>query len=171
MDDRCITVVESVDVNDDAVTNVTGEKAEDLEEEEQKDDIVGVVDLVSCDNVIDDDAPVNQESSGENVEPQSENTDSQSCSGKVNSVSEVEMKKEDLTEYMNGSLKLKRFTAKEDTFLREGVTKYGKKWAVILKDQAFKFHPCRTRDTLRVRADTLGLTRNKKRSRRGEAIV
>ena len=48
-----------------------------------------------------------------------------------------------------------KFTIKEDHFLRRGIAKYGaKSWSLILKDKEFDFHPSRTRDALRMRADT-----------------
>lgn len=49
-----------------------------------------------------------------------------------------------------------KFSSEEDKFLKDGIIKYGKKaWALILKDSECKFHPSRTRDALRMRADTM----------------
>ena len=48
-----------------------------------------------------------------------------------------------------------KFTSEEDRYLKEGIKKYGRRsWAVILKDPNLKFHSTRTRDSLRVRADS-----------------
>ncbi len=48
-----------------------------------------------------------------------------------------------------------KFTSEEDHFLKQGINKYGRKsWALILKDPTLRFHPTRTRDSLRVRADS-----------------
>ena len=50
------------------------------------------------------------------------------------------------------------FSKEEDQFLQTGIKKYGRgNWAKIFHDKAFKFHPTRNRNTLRVRADTAGL--------------
>ena len=74
----------------------------------------------------------------------------------------VEIKKEDLT---TPSRKM-QFTSEEDTFIKKGVVKYGVgKWAQILRHDSYKFHPARTRDAIRMRADTLGIT-NKRRNKR-----
>ena len=69
---------------------------------------------------------------------------------------EKEVKKELAEEHVG----LMRFTEAEDIALKAGIKKYGLgKWAKIRKDQEFQFHPSRTRDTLRGRADTLKLTK------------
>ena len=48
-----------------------------------------------------------------------------------------------------------KFTIEEDLFLKAGISKYGKRsWALILKDSSFKFHESRTRDALRMRAES-----------------
>lgn len=77
---------------------------------------------------------------------------------------EVEVKREEV-EYQIA--RLKRFTSEEDQFLREGIKKHGLgKWSVILKDTSFSFHPGRNRDALRMRADTLCLTKKKNQKRK-----
>ena len=49
-----------------------------------------------------------------------------------------------------------KFSAEEDGYLKVGIIKYGRKaWVSILKDNEYKFHPSRTRDSLRVRADSM----------------
>ena len=49
-----------------------------------------------------------------------------------------------------------KFTSEEDQYLKQGIEKYGRRsWAIILKDPSFQFHPTRTRDSLRVRADSV----------------
>ena len=65
----------------------------------------------------------------------------------------IEVKKEELE-----GVKRLGFTEEEDSFIKEGITRYNSsktKWADILKDPEYKFHPTRTRDTLRVRAKYL----------------
>ena len=74
---------------------------------------------------------------------------------------DIDVKKEELEDAKRVS-----FTPDEDSFLRDGIKKYGNsktKWADILKDQEYKFHPTRTRDTLRVRSTSL--KNGKRRSR------
>ena len=72
-------------------------------------------------------------------------------------IPEREVKKEDVENSMNE--KTKRFTVEEDAFLKSGIRKYGfGHWKKILQEKDYVFHPCRTRDTLRMRAKTLGLS-------------
>jgi hypothetical protein len=82
----------------------------------------------------------------------------------------IEVKKELQQDFFEGAVQ-KRFSAEEDSVLREGIKKYGLgKWSEMLKDSTLKFHPRRTRDSIRVRADTLGLTKKKvRKSRRRNA--
>ena len=47
-----------------------------------------------------------------------------------------------------------KFSPEEDFNLRVGIEKYGKSWANIIKDKNLVFHPSRTRDSLRMRADS-----------------
>ena len=77
----------------------------------------------------------------------------------------VEVKKE-MAEFEVGRGKIqKRFCPEEDSVLKEGIKKYGLgRWSLMLKDKTLKFHPCRTRDSIRMRADTLGLSKKKKGS-------
>ena len=80
---------------------------------------------------------------------------------------DIEVKKEELE---NGKRFL-TFTTTEDKFLRDGFIKHeksAKKWADILKDTSFQFQPGRTRDSLRVRATTLGLHKSKSK-RKGKS--
>ncbi len=72
---------------------------------------------------------------------------------------DIDVKKEQLDEP-----KKVPFTEEEDRYIRDGLKKYGKKWAEILKDSEYKFHPSRKRDTIRVRANTL---KGNKRAKRG----
>ena len=77
---------------------------------------------------------------------------------------EVEVKKEAAELEVQRGVIQKRFCHEEDLVLKEGIQKYGLgRWSVMLKDKSLNFHPCRTRDSIRVRADTLGLSKNKKR--------
>ena len=78
--------------------------------------------------------------------------------------SSVEVKKE---EVKNGKRFL-TFTNEEDKFIRLGVVKYadsGKKWSDILHNKEYVFQPGRTRDSLRVRAASLGLGKMKTRGK------
>ena len=73
----------------------------------------------------------------------------------------VEVKREEAQQQLHSSGKSKRFTPDEDRHLNLGIEKYGKgSWSVILNDSTFKFHSSRSRDSLRMRAETL---RQKKR--------
>ena len=48
-----------------------------------------------------------------------------------------------------------KFSREEDKELLKGIQKHGEKnWAAIIKDETLDFHPSRTRDSLRVRADS-----------------
>jgi len=52
-------------------------------------------------------------------------------------------------------LKNVKFSLEEDKNLEQGIKKYGRKaWALILKDLNFNFHSLRTRDSLRMQADS-----------------
>ena len=73
---------------------------------------------------------------------------------KLITTDDIEVKREELEE-KKGQF---RFTSQEDSFLRLGCQKYAQsksKWADILKDADYNFHPSRTRDALRMRAGTL----------------
>ena len=64
----------------------------------------------------------------------------------------------------------KRFSPEEDLVLKQGIEKHGLgKWSVMLKDESLQFHPSRARDSLRMRADTLGLTKRKRLTRKSKA--
>ena len=78
-------------------------------------------------------------------------------------IEELEIKKEELEkELLDKGTRLKRFSIEEDNCLKQGIAKYGVgKWVQILKDKCFTFHSSRTRDSLRVRADTLGISKKK----------
>ena len=74
---------------------------------------------------------------------------------------DVEVKKEEAEQQLTCS-RSKKFTADEDEYLKLGIEKYGKKnWSLILHDKNFIFHPKRTRDSLRMRAETCGFKRKK----------
>ncbi len=76
----------------------------------------------------------------------------------------VVLKKERVEKEVNRkALKNVKFTSCEDVNLLKGINKYGpKNWAAILKDQAFNFHQSRTRDSLRVRADSVAFKKRLK---------
>ena len=68
---------------------------------------------------------------------------------------DVEVKKEEAEQQLPSWGKSKRFTAEEDRFLKLGIQKYGKgAWSTILHDANYNFHPARSRDSLRMRAET-----------------
>ena len=78
----------------------------------------------------------------------------------------VEVKKEFVENESERGLVQKRFSPEEDAVLKEGIKKHGLgKWSLMLKDKSLNFHPARTRDSIRVRADTLGLTKKKKKKK------
>ena len=73
---------------------------------------------------------------------------------------DIEIKKEELDDSKRLS-----FTAAEDGYLRAGYKKHtGSKtiWPDILKEAEYEFHGSRKRDTLRVRANSLKITRSRK---------
>ena len=83
----------------------------------------------------------------------------------------VEVKREEVESELARGTRLKRFTLEEDSFLKEGVRKYGVgRWSHILRDENLKFHPSRTRDSLRMRADTIGITNKKSRRKRQNEV-
>ena len=80
---------------------------------------------------------------------------------------DIEVKREEIARISNTTPRLLRFTPEEDSFLRQGTKKYGlSSWAKILKDEDFCFHQSRTRDALRVRAETLKIVQRKKGPKR-----
>ena len=84
---------------------------------------------------------------------------------------DVEVKREEADNEVAMGPRLKRFTLEEDAFLKEGIRKHGLgRWIQVLRDKELKFHPCRKRDSLRMRADTLGLTNKKKSSRKQKQL-
>ncbi len=68
----------------------------------------------------------------------------------------VEVKKEVASrESTRKSLRNVKFSQEEDEELLKGLQKHGKKnWAAIIKDKSFDFHSSRTRDSLRIRAES-----------------
>ena len=77
---------------------------------------------------------------------------------------DVEIKKEEAEQQLTSSRKSKRFTADEDRYLKLGIEKYGiGAWSFIVHDKSLKFNPNRSRDSLRMRAETLGLNTKKKK--------
>ena len=79
----------------------------------------------------------------------------------------VEVKKELAEEEVARTSIQKRFCPEEDKTLKAGIAKHGLgKWSIMLKDNTLSFHTSRTRHALRMRADTLGLSKRKKSGRR-----
>ena len=80
---------------------------------------------------------------------------------------ELDVKEELVEAVVSTPLCQKRFSLEEDSILKEGIKKHGLgKWSLMLKDPSLQFPASRTRDALRMRADTLGLTKNKRNNRR-----
>jgi len=68
---------------------------------------------------------------------------------------DIVVKKEVVSLVTKKTLKNVKFTNEEDKYLETGIRIYGRKaWAQILKDNSFQFHSSRTRDSLRMRADS-----------------
>lgn len=77
----------------------------------------------------------------------------------------IEVKKEEAEQEVTCS-RSKKFSADEDRYLKLGMEKYGKSnWSQILHDKDFKFHPKRTRDSLRMRAETCGFKTKKNKNK------
>ena len=58
-----------------------------------------------------------------------------------------------------------KFSPDEDKALLKGIKKYGRgNWSAILKDKDFNFHKSRSRDSLRVRADSVAFKKLEKES-------
>ena len=77
---------------------------------------------------------------------------------------DIEVKKEEL----RSGKRFLTFTKEEDKYLRTGFSKYAKstkKWSNILNDKELHFQEGRTRDSLRVRATSLGLDKSKKKGK------
>ena len=73
---------------------------------------------------------------------------------------DIEVKNEEADQQVMSSSKSKKFTAEEDRYLKLGIEKYCKgAWSLILRDKKIKFHPKRNRDSLRMRAKTLRITK------------
>ena len=85
------------------------------------------------------------------------------CSYDQSSISKnIKVKKERASfEVQRSSLKHVKFTPEEDSYLKRGIEKYGRKsWTNILKHNEFKFHECRTRDSLRRRSESASIKRS-----------
>ena len=79
----------------------------------------------------------------------------------LRTISDLDVKKEE----MSSGKKFLTFTTEEDDFLKAGLQKHAKSnkiWSDILHDAAYHFQEGRTRDSLRVRATSLGVQRKKK---------
>ena len=91
-------------------------------------------------------------------------TDTDHTFPNLNAVDDIELKKEEVEEEVKKLL----FSETEDSFLRAGVVKYASSsriWADILKDDEYKFHSTRTRDTIRMRATTMGIGKKKTKNK------
>ena len=73
---------------------------------------------------------------------------------------DVNVKKEIASKEVKRITKNIKFSLEEDEHLKQGMIKYGKKnWSAILKDDNYNFHKSRSRDSLRVRADSVAFKR------------
>ena len=82
--------------------------------------------------------------------------------------------KEEIYENMSKSKveKKVKFTHEEDKALLEGIKKYGKgRWSKMLKDQDLPFQECRTRDTLRLRAESATFRNFASKKKQSESMV
>ena len=89
-----------------------------------------------------------------------EKTTEDASTSKVIESDNIEVKKEELEQ----GKKFLSFSTEEDDFLKIGFVKHSasrRKWSDILNDGDFKFQEGRSRDSLRVRATTLGLEKGK----------
>lgn len=85
---------------------------------------------------------------------------------------DIEVKREEIEAEMTG--KRVSFTRAEDEFLRTGLKKHWESssvWAAILADKDYKFKAGRTRDSLRVRANSLKLNVPKKKSKKKQKLT
>ena len=104
---------------------------------------------------------------GEDIEAEVVNTARQDIDNHEKRLEELEVKKEEVEKEVPGSYRLLRFTWEEDKALKDGITKHGLgRWKEILRDDDLKFHPSRTRDSIRMRADTIGLSKKSKKNRK-----
>lgn len=77
-----------------------------------------------------------------------------SCSFNKESITRIKKEKASLA-VNKRPLRNRKFTKEEDEYLKEGITKYGRKnWASVLKDDHFNFHVSRKRDSLQMHADS-----------------
>lgn len=79
---------------------------------------------------------------------------------------DIQVKKEEME---HGKKSFLLFTKTEDEYLRSGYAKHKKskkKWSDILNDEDYKFQDGRNRDSLRMRASTLGLEKKTRSSQR-----
>ena len=82
------------------------------------------------------------------------NSSETSLKGTVNIVHNVPVNSTVM--FTRKQLKNVKFSNEEDEYLNEGITKYGRKsWANILRDKSFIFNKSRTRDSLRIRAESM----------------
>ena len=92
-------------------------------------------------------------------------TDEQ-CTSKLIQEDDIEVKMEEIEQ----GKKFLTFTDEEVQYLKAGITKHStskRKWSDILNDPEYEFQKGRSRDSLRVRAATLGLE-NRKSTRRNK---
>ena len=65
-----------------------------------------------------------------------------------------------------------KFTPEEDKSLHEGIKKYGKgRWSKMLKDNSLIFHESRSRDTLRIRAESATFRNFSSKLKQSETMV
>ena len=102
--------------------------------------------------------------SGTTVAP-AEQFEKEDVASKIIVSDDIEVKKEELQD----GKRFLQFTKQEDDYLRDGYKKHNKsrtKWSDIIKDKSFEFQEGRTRDSLRMRANTLGLEKKTKAAKK-----
>lgn len=100
----------------------------------------------------------------DDANPEGESSEPDVAIPKVVLSDDIEVKKEEL----RSGKRFLTFSKEEDKHLRAGFEKYAKstkKWSDILNSKEYQFQEGRTRDSLRVRATSLGLDKAKKKGK------
>ena len=124
----------------------------DIEKSKNSFDLTFLPDDITSEMSIENDMPIVIDDSSSRLD--------QSLQEKVNDLCSSPVVQDDLevkTEEINTQNRpLKRFSENEDKNLAKGIEKYGKhSWASIINDKDFSFDRDRTRDSLRVRANSM----------------
>ena len=173
-DSKAAPVVTSDEVEEVlSVLNLETLGAKEEEKEEDEEDPDGHMIDSDCSKLVADSGAPSVSKDGANPGPSTSRHSTRTrrhAKSKLPQLSDlsIEVKRECVDDVVDRGLVQKRFSLEEDAVLKEGIKKYGLgKWSVMLKDQSLKFHPARTRDSIRMRADTLGLTKGKNKKKKG----